>query len=323
MKKIITIGLILIILTTLTIVNSLNKKNDDKKKITVAEVTHSIFYAPFYVALEKGYFEDLDIELVLTSGANNVVAAVISGDADIGFCGPEATIYATLNGNKDTIKSFAALTKRDGQFLVLRKGIEFNDMSDLEGLTILAGRSGGMPLLNFKNALKNTNTKNVTIDDSVDFANLTSAFISGSGDGVNLFEPNATKLVLEGYGYIATNIGTYSGVVPYTTFNASSSFIKENKEVINTFYKGIEKGLKFVKENNATTIKDAIKNQFKETSDEELITMIDNYKKADSWYTTPKLISSDFTNLQDIMIDNKEIKKYVDFNTLVHVVNID
>lgn len=323
MKKIITIGLILIILTTLTIVNSLNKKNDDKKKITVAEVTHSIFYAPFYVALEKGYFEDLDIELVLTSGANNVVAAVISGDADIGFCGPEATIYATLNGNKDTIKSFAALTKRDGQFLVLRKGIEFNDMSDLEGLTILAGRSGGMPLLNFKNALKNTNTKNVTIDDSVDFANLTSAFISGSGDGVNLFEPNATKLVLEGYGYIATNIGTYSGVVPYTTFNASSSFIKENKDVINTFYKGIEKGLKFVKENNATTIKDAIKNQFKETSDEELITMIDNYKKADSWYTTPKLISSDFTNLQDIMIDNNEITEYVDFNTLVHVVNID
>lgn len=323
MKKIITIGLILIILTTLTIVNSLNKKNDDKKKITVAEVTHSIFYAPFYVALEKGYFEDLDIELVLTSGANNVVAAVISGDADIGFCGPEATIYATLNGNKDTIKSFAALTKRDGQFLVLRKGIEFNDMSDLEGLTILAGRSGGMPLLNFKNALKNTNTQNVTIDDSVDFANLTSAFISGSGDGVNLFEPNATKLVLEGYGYIATNIGTYSGVVPYTTFNASSSFIKENKDVINTFYKGIEKGLKFVKENDAITIKDAIKNQFKETSDEELITMIDNYKKADSWYTTPKLISSDFTNLQDIMIDNKEIKEYVDFNTLVHVVNID
>ena len=323
MKKIITIGLILIILTTLTIVNSLNKKNDDKKKITVAEVTHSIFYAPFYVALEKGYFEDLEIELVLTSGANNVVAAVISGDADIGFCGPEATIYATLNGNKDTIKSFAALTKRDGQFLVLRKGIEFNDMSDLEGLTILAGRSGGMPLLNFKNALKNTNTKNVTIDDSVDFANLTSAFISGSGDGVNLFEPNATKLVLEGYGYIATNIGTYSGVVPYTTFNASSSFIKENKDVINTFYKGIEKGLKFVKENNATTIKDAIKNQFKETSDEELITMIDNYKKADSWYTTPKLISSDFTNLQDIMIDNNEITEYVDFNTLVHVVNID
>lgn len=323
MKKIITIGLILIILTTLTIVNSLNKKNDDKKKITVAEVTHSIFYAPFYVALEKGYFEDLDIELVLTSGANNVVAAVISGDADIGFCGPEATIYATLNGNKDTIKSFAALTKRDGQFLVLRKGIEFNDMSDLEGLTILAGRSGGMPLLNFKNALKNTNTKNVTIDDSVDFANLSSAFISGSGDGVNLFEPNATKLVLEGYGYIATNIGTYSGVVPYTTFNASSSFIKENKEVINTFYKGIEKGLKFVEENDATTIKDAIKNQFKETSDEELITMIDNYKKADSWYTTPKLISSDFTNLQDIMIDNNEITEYVDFNTLVHVVNID
>lgn len=189
----IIIGVILIILTLLAFMfGSHDTTEGENKKIKVAEVTHSVFYAPWYVALENNYFEDLDIEVILTSGANNVAASVLSKSVDIGFCGPEATIYVFQNNKGDYIKSFAGLTKRDGQFLVLRKGIKYDSFKDIENLSILAGRSGGMPLLSFKSAIKNENIKNVNIDSSVDFANLTSAFIAGQGDGVNLFDVSAT-----------------------------------------------------------------------------------------------------------------------------------
>lgn len=321
MKRILMIGFILITLTTFIVINEIYRNKEINNIITVAEVTHSVFYAPFYVALEKNFFNDLEIELTLTSGANNVVAAVISGDADIGFCGPEATIYSYINNNVNTIKSFASLTKRDGQFLVLRNNIKYDTFNDIDGLTILAGRTGGMPLLNFKNALKNTNTNNVNIDTTIDFANLTSAFIAGTGDGVNLFEPNATILVNAGYGYIADNIGTYSGTLPYTTFNATTSFIESNKEIINKFYNGINEGLKYVQEHTPVEIAEIIKPQFPDTKKEELITMITNYKNADSWYLTPQIPEEDFNNLQDLMIDNNELKVYVPYKDLVHEIN--
>lgn len=191
MKRFIWMLSILILLIVLTIICFLsenNANNDKKMKLTVAEVTHSVFYAPWYVALHNGYLNDFDIEVVLTSGANNVAAAVLSGDAEIGLCGPEATIYVYQENKDDYIKTFAGLTKRDGQFLVLRKGIKYDNFEDIEGLTILAGRSGGMPLINFTNALKLQGLHNVNIDTSVEFANLSAAFISGLGDGVNLFD---------------------------------------------------------------------------------------------------------------------------------------
>lgn len=184
----ILIGIILVIATVVVFISKEKEEKSNIDKIRVAEVTHSTFYAPWYVALKNGYFENLDIEVILTSGANNVAAAVLSGDVEIGFCGPEATIYVYNQNKNDYLKSFASLTKRDGQFLVLRKGIKYHDFKDISGLTILAGRSAGMPLLNFTNALKNEDITNVKVDSSVDFANLTSAFISGQGDGVNLFE---------------------------------------------------------------------------------------------------------------------------------------
>ena len=169
--------------------------NDDSnegsiKTLKVAEVTHSAFYTPFYVAMEKGFFEkeNIKIDLILTSGANNVTAAVLSNDVDIGLCGPEATIYVYNNGEKDYIQTFAGLTKRDGQFIVSREKIGDFNMKDLIGKEVLAGRAGGMPIINFYNALKNENIDGVNVNDSVDFANLSSAFIGGNGDFVNLFE---------------------------------------------------------------------------------------------------------------------------------------
>lgn len=185
------LGIVLIILTIWCFIGH----EDKKDKIVVAEVTHSVFYAPWYVALNNGYFENLDIEVILTSGANNVAASVLSKSVDIGFCGPEATIYVYQDNKGDYIKSFAGLTKRDGQFLVLRKGIKYDGFKSIENLNILAGRSGGMPLLSFKNAIKNENIKKVNIDSSIDFANLTSAFIGGKGDGVNLFDISATPMI--------------------------------------------------------------------------------------------------------------------------------
>lgn len=307
-------------LTLITLTACANKKHEENKKFVVAEVTHSVFYAPWYVAIHNNYFENLDIEVILTSGANNVVAAVLSKDADIGLCGPEATIYAN-NKNKDKVKSFAGLTKRDGQFLVLRKNIKYNEFKDIEGLTILAGRSGGMPLLNFKNALKNENVKNVKIDSSVEFANLTSAFIAGTGDGVNLFEPNATTLAKTGKYYIATSVGTYSGVVPYTAFNALESKIKNNEDKYKTFYKGIEKGLDYVKNHTSKEIAEIIKSEFPDTDMDDLIKMVDNYKSYDSWLDTPKISEDIMINLENIMIDNKELDKYADFKELVYEFN--
>ena len=183
MKKIIGLGgILLVIVLTVIAFNFYNKDDESKlRTIKLAEVTHSPFYAPMYVAIEKGYFEEkgINIELILTSGANNVVAAVLSGDVEIGFSGPEATIYVYNEGTKDYVVTFAGLTKRDGQFIVSREKIDNFTFDDLSGKEVVAGRIGGMPILNFINAVENSNTKNVIINDSVDFANLTSAFISG------------------------------------------------------------------------------------------------------------------------------------------------
>lgn len=200
MKRFIVLISTFALLVILTIICFYKENNDKERKLIklkVAEVTHSVFYAPWYVALHNGYLSDFDIELVLTSGANNVAAAVLSGDAEIGLCGPEATIYVYKDNKDDYLQTFAGLTKRDGQFLVLRKGVKYDSFEDLNGLTILAGRSGGMPLINFTNALKLEGLHNVNIDTSIEFANLSAAFIAGTGDGVNLFDDRSTIITFK------------------------------------------------------------------------------------------------------------------------------
>lgn len=318
MKRFICVMIIGLSLITLTA--CANNKHESKKKFVVAEVTHSVFYAPWYVAIHNGYFSDLEIEVILTSGANNVVAAVLSKDADIGLCGPEATIYANKQ-NKEKIKTFAGLTSKDGQFLVLRKNIKYENFKDIEGLTILAGRSGGMPLLSFKSALKNENIKNVSIDTSVEFANLSSAFMAGNGDGVNLFEPNATTLVNTGKYYIATSIGKYAGNVPYTAFNALESNIKNNEDNFKKFYAGIKLGLEYVKNHSSAEIVEIIKDEFPDTDIIELTKMVENYKTYDSWLDSPKIDESMMLNLENIMIDNNELDQILEFKDLVYEFN--
>lgn len=207
-KKIIIILCGLLITIMMFKLGDLLHKEDNTNTIKVAEVTHSAFYTPFYIAIEKGYFKEnnLNIDLILTSGANNVVAAVLSGDVQIGLCGPEATIYVYNENQKDYVQTFAGLTKRDGQFIVSRNKINNFTLKDLENKEVLGGRTGGMPIINFYTALNNQNITNVKVNDTVDFANLTSAFISGTGDFVNLFELNVTKKDLTVLFYNSSNI---------------------------------------------------------------------------------------------------------------------
>ena len=323
MKNLYLIGgfiLFLIITISLIFIYNFGGKNDSNlRTIRVAEVAHSIFYAPFYVAIENGYFEKegIKIDLILTSGANNVAAAVLSGDVEVGFCGPEASIYIYNENVKDYIQTFAGLTKRDGQFIVSRKKIDNFKMSDLIGKEVVAGRVGGMPILNFVTALKNENIKGVIVNDSVDFPNLTSAFLSGTGDFVNLFEPNATKLEKEGFGFVVGSIGKYSGEVPYTAFNAKRSFINNNQDLITGFRNAINKALDFTNNNSSQTIAKAILRQFPDTSLNDLIIIVQRYKDADSWLENHHINEKSFNNLQDMMIDGGFISKFVPFKDLI------
>jgi NitT/TauT family transport system substrate-binding protein len=320
MKKIIItiiIGLILII-GIIKIIPKENKK--DITTIKVAEVTHSVFYAPFYVAIENNYFKenDLDIDLILTSGADKVSAAVLSNDVQIGFAGPESTIYVYNGGESDYIKSFAGLTKRDGQFIVGRENKELS-LKDLKGKEILVGRKGGMPALNFLNALKNSNVKenDININYSIDFASLSGSFIAGVGDYVNLFEPNATKLEEQGLGYIVGSIGELSGEVPYTAFNARKSYIENNPTIIKEFRAAINKGLEYVKNNTAQDIAKVIQPQFPDTSLNEITKIVDRYKKYDTWLNNSFISEESFINLEDIMIDANLLNQYVNYNDLI------
>ena len=323
MKKKIIISLsILVILIGGFIVFKKNTKDNNLTEIKVAEVTHSVFYAPLYVALEEGYFEKygLDVNLILTPGADKVSAAVLSNDVQIGFCGPESSIYVYTGGEKDYIQSFAGLTKRDGQFIVSRKKIEDFKLTDLIQAEVLVGRSGGMPALNFENALINNDidVNDVDMNTSVEFAALSGSFIGGQGDFVNLFEPNATALEREGYGHVVASVGMLSGEVPYTAFNARKSYIINNKEIITNFTKAINEGLKFVLKNDSKTIANAIIDQFPDSSLNDVEVIVQRYKESDSWLESPYISEKSFENLEDIMINANLLDDYVPYNDLIN-----
>lgn len=322
MKKYLSIIVGLCLIGMITFICFTGKKEEnDLRKIRVAEVTHSPFYTPFYVAIENGYFkeEGLDIELVLTPGADKVSAAVLSNDVEIGFAGPEASIYVYDGGEEDYIISFAGLTKRDGQFILAREANDNFKLEDLYNKEILVGRKGGMPSLNFLNALKKSNIdpKKININYSVEFAALSGSFIGGIGDYVNLFEPTATKLTKDNLGYVVASIGLMSGEVPYTAFNARKSFINDNEDVIRKFTKALNKGIKYTLENNETEIAKVILKQFPDSSLNDLSVIIKRYKDYDCFLDSTFISEKSFENLEDIMIDNDLLKSYVPYSDLI------
>ena len=320
-KKLSTIIFLLIIFLIASIV-LFNKQKGDLKKIKVAEVAHSIFYAPQYVSLHNGYFKDygLDVEILLTAGADKVVAAVLSGDVQIGFSGSEATIYVYNGGEKDYLKTFAQLTQKDGSFIVSREKRDNFKLSDLKGKYYIGGRIGGMPEMTLEYILnQNGLTKDdVFIDTSIAFASMQSSFIGGIGDFVSLFEPNATQTEEQGYGYIVASLGELGGNIPYTAYNAKTSFINNNQDTIKNFTKAIQKGLDFVHNNDSKTIAEIIKPEFPDTKIEDLIKTIDQYKKVDTWPKTTEFTEESFNHMQDIMINAKQLEKKVNYNDLIY-----
>lgn len=301
-----------------------DNKNTNNVKLRVAEVAHSIFYAPQYVSIHNGYFneEGIDIELILTPGADKVTAAVLSGDVEIGFSGSEATIYVYNGGEKDYLKTFAQLTQKDGSFIVSREKISNFDINMLKGKYYIGGRLGGMPEMTLeyiltKNGIK---TSDLTIDTSIAFASMQGAFIGGTGDFVSLFEPNATQIEKEGYGYIVASLGELGGNIPYTAYNAKTSYLENNQNTIKKFTKAIQKGLDFVHNNDSKTIAKIIEPEFPDTKLEDLIIAIDQYKKTDTWPMTTNFTEESFNHMQDIMINAKQLDKKVNYNDLIYQV---
>lgn len=324
MKKIwygIAITIIAISVATITIINGKEKNN--LTKIKLAEVTHSIFYAPQYVAINEGYFEDegLEIELILTPGADKVMAAVLSKDVDIGFSGSEATIYVYQNGEKDYVQTFAGLTQKDGSFLVAREKYDNFKLEELKGKYVIGGRAGGMPEMTFEWALRQNGIdpqKDLTIDTSIAFAAMQGAFIGGTGDFVTLFEPNATSVEKEGLGYVVAYIGELGGNVPYTAYNARKSYIENNPKIIKSFCNAIQKGLDYVKNNNPETIAQKIISFFPDTSQSDLTKMIERYKNGNAWKEKININEEEWNHLQDIMIASKELTEKSPYDKLIY-----
>lgn len=293
------------------------------EKITLAEVAHTVFYAPMYVAIEKDYFEDegIDVELILTSGADKVTAAVLSGDAQIGFSGSEATIYVYNGGEKDYLKTFSQLTQKDGTFIVSREDIKNFKLEDLKGKSIIGGRAAGMPEMTLEYALKQNGIdprNDVDIDTSVAFPAMSGAFIGGQGDFVTLFEPTATMVERQGYGHVVASVGELGGVVPYTSYSARDSFIKKNPELIKNFDKAIQKGLDYVHSHSDKEVAKAILKQFPDTSMNDLVSAVKRYRANATWPKTTEFSQESFDHLQDIMIDYGELKEKVDYNKLMY-----
>ena len=322
MKRIFISIICLVLIAVLSIIIIFKQDNKtDLKEIKVAEVTHSIFYAPQYLADSLGYFkeEGLDVEFILTPGADKVTAAVLSGDVQIGFCGSEATIYVYNNGEKDYLVNFAGLTKKDGSFLVGRDEIKNFSIEDLKGKHIIAGRKAGMPAMTLEYAINQgrLNTSKLNFDTSYDFSATSGAFIGGDGDFVALFEPTATNLVKQGYGHIVASVGELGGVVPYTAYNARKSYIEENEDVMKGFSNAINKALEYTHNHTAKEVAENISTYFPDSSINDLEVMVQNYMNIDAWFDNTYIEEKDFEHIQDIVENANELEKRAPYDKLV------
>ncbi len=319
--------MIMILSSAIFLMVGCNGKNDNGlTEIELAEVTHSIFYAPQYVAIENGYFaeEGLEIDLVGAQGADLTMAALLAGDVQIGLMGPEASIYVYNQGSKDLAVSFAQLTQRDGSFLVGREPDPDFDFSDLAGKEILGGRAGGVPLMTLEYIIKENgveigkgeNQANVRTD--VEFNAMAGAFIAGEGEYVTLFEPIPTNIENKGTGYILASVGEESGILPYTAYAALDSYIAENEDIIQGFTNAVYKGQQFVHEQSAQTIAEIIAPHFTELELDDLTTVVQRYKDIGAWSETPYLTEEAFNKLMDIMEIGGELEKEADYDAIVN-----
>ena len=292
-------------------------------KVTLNEVAHSIFYAPQYVAIEEGYFKDegLDLTLVTGFGADKTMTAVISGEADIGFMGAEASVYAYQEGATDAVVNFAQLTQRAGNFLVAREEMPDFKWEDLKDKKVLGGRKGGMPEMVFEYILRKNGLdpqKDLTIDQSIDYGYTAAAFTGDtSADFTVEFEPSATALEKEGAGYVVASLGVDSGYVPYTSYSAKTSYMEKNPEIIQKFTNALQKGMEYVQSHTPEEIAEVIAPQFAETDLDTVTAIVKRYYDQDTWKSNLIFEKESFELLEDILEDSGELSERVSYENLV------
>lgn len=327
MKRILICVLIFIIVcalvVTAVIFNTKKDENSDLQVIQINEVTRSVFYAPQYVAIANGYFEEEGLELEITTGqgADKVMTAILASQSDIGLCGPEAAIYVYNEGKEDYAQVFAQLTQKDGSLLVSKEPIENFKWEDVKGKTVIPGRKGGVPYMTFEYVLKQNGINpeiDVNLDDSIKFDLMAGAFTGGEAEFVTLFEPTASMTEDAEKGYVVASVGEAAGEVPYTAYCAKKSYIEENSEIIEGFTRAIYKGEQFVEEHSANEIAEIIQDFFPDTTVESLTKSVQTYKDIDAWKENPILKEEAFDKLQLIMTEAGELDKKAPYEMIIN-----
>lgn len=322
MKKWVKTSVLVMITSLMVLFIAACNDSEELQTVKVGEVTRSIFYAPQYVAITQGFFEEegLNIELSTVAGGDKTMTALLSGGIDIALVGSETSIYVSAQGANDPIKNFAQLTQTDGTFLVAREEIDDFSWDMLKGSTFLGQRKGGMPQMAGEFVLKKHGIDpqaDLELIQNIDFANISTAFASGTGDFVQLFEPTASVFEQEGIGHIVASFGTESGHLPYTVFMAKDSFMKEDPETIEKFTRALKKAQDFVYEASVTEVAEAIHPYFEDTDIELIATVVERYREQESFAKDPILDEEEWNNLQDIMDEAGELPKRMDYNELV------
>ena len=323
MKKLCSLSLVLLLCASLLAGCGNETTGNNLTEVTLNEVAHSIFYAPMYVAIENGYFEEegIDLTLVTGFGADKTMTALLTDEADIGFMGSESTIYTYAGGTQDYAVNFAQLTQRAGNFLVSRTPIEDFTWDMVIGTDVLGGRAGGMPEMVFEYILKKNNIDpalDLTIDQSIDFGSTAAAFSGGQGDFTVEFEPRATALEQKGDGYVVASLGEDSGYVPYTAFSAKKSYIEENPKIIQAFTNALQKGMDYVNTHSPEEIAEVIQPQFPETDLETLTIIVTRYYEQETWKEDLVFTEDSFDLLQNILKDSNVLEEEVPYADLVN-----
>ena len=325
-KKLYSIFLLIsvLIILCISLIGCTDNTNDNSlTKVTVSEVTHSVFYAPQYAAIELGFFEEegIELELINSQGADKVMTAVLSNQVDIGFAGPEAAIYVYNEGKSDYTQVFAQVTQKDGSFLVSREAIEDFKWIDLKDKHILPGRKGGVPYMTLQYVIEQNGldiNTDLNFDNSISYDTMNSAFAAGTGDFVTIFEPTATVFENEGKGYIVASVGEAAGEIPYTAYFANKSFIENNSELIQKFVNAIYKGQQWVETHSASEIAEVLAPSFPEVDLKVLKTVVDRYKEIDAWKTEPSMTEESFNKLQEVMINAGELSQTAPFDKIIN-----
>ena len=325
-KRIILVLLVIVLIAgiiSLVMINKDKNTNTGEKLIKVNEVTRSVFYASQYAAINNGYFKEngIEVELSTGQGADAVMTAVLANQCDIGFAGPEASIYVYNEGKEDYTQVFAQLTKRDGSFLVSKENTDNFSWQDLKGKTVIPGRKGGVPYMTLEYVLKKNGINpqtDLVLDDSIKFDLMAGAFASGDAEYVTLFEPTASLTEEQQKGYIVASVGEEAGEIPYTAYFAKKSYIEENEDIIRKFTEAIYKGQQWVKEHSAKEVAESIESFFPDTDIEQLANAVQSYKDIDAWNDTPVLTQESFDRLQEVMTMAGELKEKAPYDKIIN-----